>query len=921
MLQISPTSYRGLEQSAPERIARYASRVMLAIMFLIASAAHAQEPAESSSAIDLDSLLGIPSQDSSTASNSAEVQSESDTASDSTSAEGADAAADTAGDQPSPTQASELNVIPVSSLADPQPAPRPRRVALEEIVVTAQKREENVQSVPLSVTAISGDDITDKNMGDMNEIANYVPNLDVLATPSFPSIYMRGLGSSYNRGFEQSVAILIDDVYYGRASYINQAMMDLAAIEVLRGPQGTLFGKNASAGAIHFRTAMPEPEFGFKGDVLLGDLNQQRIRLAATGAITDELKWRAAFMSQTRDGSVFNSTIGIDEENTDTQAARLRFVWDPIDVLSMGFTLNASTIGQHGEGTQLISARNRHLAAMQVFDPRTSADPYDELTAKDSQGRVARDTLDGTIKADWTLPSDHIVTSISNYSWLDEKVRLDADFSPIPFLILDNDEKLGQFSQELRITSPPGEFEYVSGLFYMRSDLRADYTIREFLTLNELLQVTGEGERMACVRSPDPQACQDQALNDANSGRLAGEMIQQRQALEGGPTPMETELTRFDQLTDSAALFGQATWHFADRWSATFGGRLNYESKSLDTAHRLLNNRTGVEGNAVITGDACDQLLPVDLPLAGNLPPLGNYCVGPSPLGALIFPFIISGDSQFEAQRERKTFNFIPKVSIQRDFNDAAMAYFTAAQGYKSGGFTGQPSNAISLEFDDEKALTYEIGAKSEWLGGAARLNAALFYTDFEDLQVSTFNGVGYVVENAASAQIYGLEYEAMLLTPYGILLGLNGALTKAEYSEFKGAPCTAEDTNPPPCDLTGQRLRLVPDIKTTFTTGWQGQLFNLPFVTHAGMNATYTSEVALATDLDPIDVRIAGTTFGLQLGIKSLDDTWHLTLFGDNVSGRRSLAAGQDSPGLRGTHFGGAFVDATYEVEFGYRF
>ena len=102
-----------------------------------------------------------------------------------------------------------------------------QRNALEEVVVTAQKREEDIQSVPLSVTAISGDDIVDKNMADMNEVAVYVPNLDVLATPSFPSIYMRGLGSSYNRGFEQSVALLIDDVYYGRASYINQATMDL----------------------------------------------------------------------------------------------------------------------------------------------------------------------------------------------------------------------------------------------------------------------------------------------------------------------------------------------------------------------------------------------------------------------------------------------------------------------------------------------------------------------------------------------------------------------------------------------------------------------------------------------------------------------------------------------------------------------
>ncbi|MDD3765418.1 MAG: TonB-dependent receptor [Nevskiales bacterium] len=830
--------------------------------------------------------------------------------------------------EPAPASASSadaatgLDVIPLPEKDAPKtPRPPRKRKALEEIVVTAQKREENIQSVPLSVTAIGGDDIVDKNMGDMNEVATYVPNLDVLATPSFPSIYMRGLGSSYNRGFEQSVALLIDDVYYGRASYINQATMDLAAIEVLRGPQGTLFGKNASAGAIHFRTAMPEPDFGFNGDVLLGDLNQQRIRLTATGPLTDNLNWRAAVMRQTRDGSVYNSTIGIDEENIDNQGARLRFVWDATDALSVGLTLNANSIRQHGEGSQLIRARGRHLAAMQVFDPRTSADPFDELTAKDSQGRVARDAYDATIKADWTFGDDYVLTSISNYTALDEKVRMDADFSPVPFLILDNNEVLKQYSQELRITSPPGDIEFVGGLFYMRSDLRADYNLREFLLLTELLQVTGELERMACLQLPDPQGCQDQVLDDAASGRLAGELIQSRQALAGGPAPIETALTRFDQVTDSVALFGQATWHFADRWSATFGGRLNYEAKSLDTGHRLINNLTGGEGNAVITGVACDQLLPIDLPLLGDLPSPVNYCLGPNPTGALIFPFIISGDTQFEAQRDRETFNFIPKMSLQFDFADTAMAYFTAAQGYKSGGFTGQPNNAVNLEFDDETALTYELGAKSEWLGGAARLNASLFYTDFRDLQVSTFNGVAYVVENAASATIYGLEYEGMLMTPYGVLLGLNGAFTHSEYSEFSQAACTAEDTNPPPCDLTGRRLRLVPTIKSTFTAGWQGQLFDWPFLTQAGITASYTSDVALATDLDPVDVRIAGTTYGLRFGFKSADDGWHVTLFGDNVTGHRSLAAAQDTPGFRGTHFGGAYVDATYEVELGYRF
>lgn len=785
------------------------------------------------------------------------------------------------------------------------------RPALEEVIVTAQKRAEDMQSVPLSITAIGGDDIAEKDMGDMNEVANYVPNLDVLATPSFPSIYMRGLGSSYNRGFEQSVALLIDEVYYGRASYINQALLDLQSIEVMRGPQGTLFGKNASAGAIHFRTAMPEQTFGTKGDVLLGDRKQRRYRLIGTGPVTDSLSWRAALLSQTRDGSVDNTTINIDEENIDNRAGRLRLEWTATEALSIGLSLNASSIRQHGEGSQVILGRPRHIAAMEVFDPQVSDDPYDELTAKNEQGRVVRDSVDVTLKADWSFGEGYTLTSISNVSWLDEEVRLDADFSPVPFLILDNNEQLKQISQELRITSPPGKFEYVGGLFYLQSDIRADYNIRQFLELTELLQVTGEGERMACLRSPNPRECQDQVLNDADSGRSAGQSIQNRQQAEGGPSPVETALTRFDQITDSFALFGQMTWHFADHWSATLGGRLNYEEKTLDTGHTLINNRTGGQGNAFLSGSACD----------GRPLQAGGYCLGDNPDGATIFPFIIVGDTQFEAERDRSSVDFSPKASLQWEFTDAAMAYLTVAQGYKSGGYTGQPVNPDNLEFDAETALTYELGAKSEWLGGAARFNASLFYTDFEDLQVSTFNGVGYVVENAATAIIYGLEYEAMLMTPYSILIGLNGAFTESEYSSFERAACTAENTNPPPCDLSGRRLRLVPELKTTLTIGWQGELFDWPFLMHAGMTASYTTEVALATDLDPIDTRVAGTTYGIQMGIKAFDERWHITLFGDNVTSHESLAAAQDTPGFRGTHFGGVYPSASYEVELGFRF
>lgn len=781
--------------------------------------------------------------------------------------------------------------------------PRPH---LEEVIVTAQKREEDAQSVPLSVTALSGSDIVDKNMADMNEVANHVPNLDVLAVPTFPSVYMRGLGSAFNRGFEQSVAILIDEVYYGRASYINQGLMDLAAIEVMRGPQGTLFGKNASAGAIHFRSAQPEYDFGVKGDVLLGEDNLRRYRLSATGPLLDDkLAWRVAVLSDNRDGSVHNTTTGVDEENRDTQAARMRLQWDISDNLSAGVIFNGSVVEQLGPGSQLTHTRGRALGAMKVFDPQTTGNPYDSKSHQDYRSGTNRESWDSTLKVDWTLGNDNVLTSISNITWQDEDVSFDADFSPVPFLVMDNDEDLRQFSQELRLTSAPGKVEYVAGLYYLETDMQATYDITELLLINEILQVTGEGERILCLQTPDPKSCQDAVIDDELSGTLAGQTIQTRIALEGGVSPVEQALTRFDQLTRSAALFGQLTWHATDHLSLTFGSRVNHEEKTLNLDHILLNNRTGQSGNATTSGSG----------------PLAGYGLGSNPLGSLIFPVIVSGETQFSAKRKQVRQRFIPKFSAQYNFSDDVMTYLTIAEGFKSGGYNAQPTNTTNLEFDDEQALTYELGIKSDWLDGAARLNISAFRTEFDNLQVASFNGVSYIVNNAAAAIVQGVEYEAMMLNRLGMLFSINGAYTDAKYSRFEGGTCQAEVTDTPPCDLSGHTLRLVPELKTTLTVGYRGQPFDLPFVIMTGINATYNTEVFLTTDLDPIDVRGEGTTYNMQLGIRAVDDSWYVTVFGDNLSDRKYLAGSGDAPAFRGNHFGGAYLSTNFDVEIGLRF
>ncbi|MGB1088555.1 MAG: TonB-dependent receptor plug domain-containing protein, partial [Alphaproteobacteria bacterium] len=235
--------------------------------------------------------------------------------------------------QAEPVAEAELSVMESEDVAAaeatapaPEAAQAPRRPQLDEIIVTAQKRAEDVQDVPLSVTAIGGEELKEKNMADLNTVAAYAPNLSVLATPTFNFIYMRGVGSDYNRGFEQSVGIIIDEVFYGRPSYVSNGLLDLAAVEVLRGPQGTLYGKNSAAGALHLITASPEPDWSFDADAKFGERQAKRFRAAFGGPLfSDELSFRMAYMQDFQEGDIINTTLGGREErNLDNENIRLK---------------------------------------------------------------------------------------------------------------------------------------------------------------------------------------------------------------------------------------------------------------------------------------------------------------------------------------------------------------------------------------------------------------------------------------------------------------------------------------------------------------------------------------------------------------------------------------------------------------------
>ncbi|MGB0920729.1 MAG: TonB-dependent receptor [Alphaproteobacteria bacterium] len=770
---------------------------------------------------------------------------------------------------------------------------------LDEIVVTAQKRAEDIQDVPLSVSAIGGETLKEKNLANLEDVAADVPNLHIEASPTFNYIYMRGIGSGYNRGFEQSVATIIDEVFYGRPSYLSNGMLDLYAIEVLRGPQGTLFGKNSVAGVLHLRTVNPEAEWAGNGELLGGEDNHYRVRGAFQGPMfSEDLSFRVAFLDEARDGRIFNTTRGMNENNLDTTNARLKIRWEPTGTFNTVLSVNGATVDQEGPGQQLLKVLPRHRAAMEVFDANVDDSLSDEKSHTDTEGYADRETWDVTSITNWDiLGGDFTLTNVLNYAWMDEDVQYDADFSPIPFLQLNNDENYTQISEELRLTSPPGDVEYVVGAYFFQSNVIAVFNVTDYLELAEVGELTG---------------AVDQQYDNALLGTLAGQQTQARiqldMALAGSDSPIkiESSLTDFDQLSTSYALFGQGTWHATEDLAITVGLRGTIERKELTYDHRLVNERTGIEG---------------EFP--------------PNPGGSIAFPAFQPGNVQFAAQVERKEYDISPKVSAAYQWNDDIMTYITAARGFKSGGFNAQALNPGELEYESEKSNVYEVGIKSTLLDGAARLNISAFYSDYKDLQTTAFNGTGFVVVNAATAQITGIEMEGGLALAEWLMLSFSGAWTDAVFDSFPGGPCPAElgaqfpnfltnfvgVTSPGSCDLADERLVNAPEWVFNADLGLDKQLFDWPVRLIAAAGFNYSSSQFNALDHDPFDIRPGAVIVRARLGLRSVEETWHFTIFGTNLTDVNEYYTGADVPTFVGSHFGTPTPPRTITAELGFSF
>ncbi|TXS92957.1 TonB-dependent receptor [Parahaliea maris] len=795
---------------------------------------------------------------------------------------------------------------------------------LEEVIVTAQQRSESLQDVPISMVAMSGAQINEQAITKMEDFTMNMPAVTVAQNPVGNFLFIRGVGTpGANQGIEQSVAIFHDGIFMGRHQLSRAPFMDLDRIEVLRGPQSILFGKNTIGGALSLHTARPTDEFEGSIQGLYGSYGETEFNGVVSGPLTDSLRGRLAYRNYQLDGYLDNVITGDDAPERDDETLRISLQWDVTDTVVVNAKWEHSEFEQNGSITQLgrvAEVPYNGTAALITQLNRASvayATGGDGIEAIDDERAVVNDggailtalgvippgvpgfpdkpegsknEMDvGHINVEMFL-GEHTLTLISGLAQYDYRDICDCDFSALPFIEVDAIEDYEQFSQEVRLTSPAGEtFEYITGLYYHDADLY--------------------------YRALD-------AFGTAAFG-----------------APNVTRDYDFDQSQKQWAVFGSITWNMTDRLRGTLGLRYSEEEKEVNrqlrkrfTAGWDFSSTVGAPAGTFAYGDSAEEY--------------DRFTQELAPVASAIDATVwndsgLLGTYEHEFVNRKRDEDFVDwYLNFEFDAGEDTLIYATASTGVKGGGFDARflkesvGPRAGLFEYDEEESLAMELGIKTTLLDGGMRLNAAVFRNEISDSQVSVFDGAtGFVVVNAAEIVSQGLELDLQWAATDNLTISAAGSLLDSTYDKWDTAPCWASQlVDPghpeykPGCvngfrDAKGDNTGFSPEVAFNLNFDY-GMPVGDSLEARAVLNINYSDEFATVGDLDPlIGYQDSFTMLDFRLSLGEYNGTWEVALIGKNLTDEEVSYNSNDQPLANGNGFHSMSRLRSYALQASYRF
>jgi outer membrane receptor protein involved in Fe transport len=777
----------------------------------------------------------------------------------------------------------------VAAALAPSTAVLAQSEGLEEILVTAQRREQSLQDVPISVTAVTGEVIEQGGFSDVEDLSIFVPNLFMRDAFTGQSIIVRGIGTSTgNEAFEQAVAAFSDGVYYGRDNLSQGAVFDLERVEIVRGPQPTFAGQSATAGAINVITRRP-------GDVWEGSLNmgygsdeETTFDAAVGGPLSDSFGIRVAGRYYELDDAGYTSIIGnIPQGVKENTAARITAAWTPTDNLDFTFKYERQDVWQRGTAGEYTDCETRpqFSTANTTIAPGLPAPCALDAVVNGSNLNV----LDGKRGTGGSLDARATVDALN----------LASGAAPGSANYWGNPATIGNIAYGLNQVAEynfPEEREFQADVMLAA----VNWQIGE-LTLSTNTSVV-EYDKEDWLDPDDSSFAifNDHRLEDfeqfAQEIRLASALDQTVSWMVGAYYQEHTLHSRIDVFLPR--LLGTAAYQPVGARAVGFGGLLTEDSEWKSAFFAATYNAT--ETFRVNFGGRYQ-----DATKDGRLPAEVAFLVGPTATSFGPFAPIPAGNNgSVPAAGTVEASEFLPELGVEWDVSDGVMTYVKYAEAFKNGGFVMSPPVGGGLpdpfSFAPEFAEGYEIGLKSRLANNRLELNAAAYTTDYTNLQVTVFiSAIGrFITTNAAEAHTQGFEFDGRWAVSDAFTLGFSGALAaEAEYDVYDGASCNSLEAKSvaPPCraDRSGVSLPYAPEWTFSFNPDYRFMLGN-NYELSIGANVRFSDGFWLSDNEDPRNEVGSFGRVDLRVGLAPTGGRWQAAIYGRDLTDERLITGSQ---------------------------
>jgi len=696
-----------------------------------------------------------------------------------------------------------------------------------QITVTATKRVATTQEIPVSIEVLTGERLTDLVVENVFEAAELVPNLTAGFGPVSNFVTIRGVGSGSERSFEQAVAMFVDGVYLPRSRQYGQPFLDVARVEVMRGPQAVIHGLNATAGAISVVTNRTEPGDPFFADLMASyelEYGSPMATAIVGGSPLEKLGLRAAVKFLDTNGFYTNPALGNDEGEIDNYDLRLSATWRPSKKVSVFAKIEDSETEVAGHIGEIFGLSAEQVEPgdgvlnWQRSSTGSGINPFGVLGQ--DEPAIVRGGTTAVVEADFTVGSGSVVVigSWTNFGH-DRTSDIDTTAAPIyDWEVLEEFEKAALEARWVSAVDRP--LAAMAGVYLHTTDL----------------------------------------VNDSNAvwgPAAAGE----------GTSVVSSSL--YDLDSNLASAFAQLTWRAGPSIRVLGGARYAWETKEV------------FRDSVCWLGILPDQLAP--------MPPDGPTALCPDPR--------LNGYNE-----ERTSSNLMPEIGLEWDVARNTLLYGKVTTSAKAGGYASAIvfNPDYDLEYDDEKAIGYEIGLRSSFAAGI--LSATAFLTDFDDLQVNSFvidnSGnvatLTQIVNNAGGARSQGIELQGRWAPTRSLSTGASLAWLDARYTSYPDGPCNSANDDPRgACDLSGEKLPFAPDWSLSIFADLRHPVGSRTALL-AGLDIAASDGYVTDGTLDPVGAQSSWVRVSARLGLGAVDDRWSVSLIGRNLTKEPVLASSQ---------------------------